>query len=205
MKNKRKGGAFVMKKSRLKMVIIISVMAAIILVYYYNLSTKRVEKHNSTKQTKEITKLLAKNLEESYPKTPREVIKLYSRIITCFYSGSYTEDEKKLLAVQVQKLMDDELLKHNDFDEYYDNLCADIEQYEKENKVITSYVLDSGSNVEYKILEEKNYAILKCLYYTKGKEGVAKTNQQYILRKDETGKWKILYWKLFDSEEDSDE
>ena len=193
-----------MKGNKFKLVVIVTILGAMLVLYYYSLSSDKVskEKENRAKTTTEVTKLIDKDLDNSYPKTPREVVKLYSRIIKCFYSGEYTEDELKLLAVQAQKLMDDELLEHNEFDEYYDNLTADIEEYKEQGKVISSYILDSSKNVEYKTMDGKEYAAMKCIYYTKQKKGTEKTNQEYVLRKDEDNRWKLLYWKLFSDEEE---
>ena len=130
-------------------------------------------------------------------------MKLYSRIISCYYKEEYSEDELKLLAVQTQKLMDDELKEHNSFDEYYSNLKEDIEKYQKEKKVISAYVIQSSVDVEYKTFQDEEYAFVDCTYFTNGKEGAARVPEKYVLRKSSDGKWKIVYWEIIE-EEDSD-
>lgn len=196
-----------MKGNKFKLVVVITILAAMLILYYYSLSSERTtkKKSNDIKEKKEITKLIEKDLDNSYPKTPREVVRLYSRMIKCFYGGDYSDDELKLLAVQAQKLMDDELLKHNEFDEYYSNLTKDIDEYKKQGKIISTYILESSKDVEYKKLEDKQYAIVRCIYYTKQKKKTEKTNQEYVLRKDDNNNWKILYWNLFDDEDKENE
>lgn len=54
------------------------------------------EKGNSAENNDDLTeveKVITKNLEKNYPETPREVVKFYNRIITCFYDEEYTDDE----------------------------------------------------------------------------------------------------------------
>lgn len=185
--------------------VIITILAGLVIVYFYYLTinSKNTSAKRNVKKSDEVEELINKDLDGEYPKTPREVVKLYSRIISTFYSGGYNEDEKKLLAVQAQKLMDGELLEHNEFEEYYENLCKDIEEYKENNRKISSYILGSSSDVEFKTLEDKKYASVKCTYYTKGKEGTAKVPEKYVLRQDDEGRWKILYWKLVN--EDSED
>lgn len=191
---------------KMRKVVVITILIGIVVVYFYYLTinSKSTSKKSDVKKVDEVEKLINKDLDESYPKTPREVVKFYSRIISVFYSGGYNEDEKKLLAVQAQKIMDNELLEHNKFDDYYDNLCEDIDEYKENGRKISSYMLDSSSDVEYKTFKERKYAYIKCTYYTKGKEGTAKVPEQYVLRQDEDGRWKILFWKLVDEDEEDE-
>lgn len=76
------------------------------------------------------------NLDKNFPATPREVVKLYNRIITCFYNDEYTDDELYDLGDQARKLFDDELLENNPRDEYFKNLKEDISEYHDKNKTI---------------------------------------------------------------------
>jgi hypothetical protein len=150
----------------------------------------------------EVAKLLSKDLDKSYPDTPREVIRTYNRIITCFYGTKLSEEELTELAKMVQNLMDEELLERNPFDVYYNNLKEDISTYRSEKKTISSFILANSYDVQYKNLEGKQYAMLDCIYYTKSNAGTSRTIQRFTLRKDEAGRWKILYWSLAEKEND---
>lgn len=193
-------------RKKMRTVVVITILIALVIVYFYyiTVNNKNTSQKKTVKEISEVEKIINKDLEETYPKTPREVVKLYSRIISCFYKEQYSEDEQKLLAMQAQKLMDEELLEHNEYEEYYNNLCQDIEEYKENERTISSYMLDSSSDVEYKTFQEKEYAFIKCIYFTKGKEGTAKVPEQYVMRQDEAGRWKILFWKMIEEDEEDE-
>ena len=51
---------------------------------------------NSAQDSEELTvvqKIITKDIEADYPATPREVVKLYNKIITCYYSAEFEEGE----------------------------------------------------------------------------------------------------------------
>ena len=83
-----------------KFVIIIVVCVCVILGGYYYLTNRNNAKEEENITLTEIQELTTKNLDKNFPATPREVVKLYNRIITCFYNDEYTDDELyDLLAV----------------------------------------------------------------------------------------------------------
>ena len=179
-------------KKHLKTLIIVTILAVLVVSYYYVLSTREQTIQRDT--TSEVEKIVSMNLEQMYPSTPREVIKLYSRIIKCFYNDTYTDDEFQKLMLQARVLFDEELLKANPFDEYEDNLIQEIKEYDSVNRRITSYILAKSSEVVYNRVDKVDYAVLNCAYYLRDKEGRKRVDHEYTLRKDENGRWKILYW-----------
>ena len=189
--------------SKMKKLVILLSLAAIFVIYAFYISSKNTSKpgEHPEKEAGEVSKLITRDLDASYPKTPREVVKLYSRIISCYYKEKYNEDELKQLAEKAQKLMDDELKSHNSFDEYYSNLKEDIENYKKTKKVISTYVIQSSVDIEYKTFKDEDYAFVNCIYFTKGKEGATRVPERYVLRKSIDGKWKIVYWEIVEEEE----
>lgn len=46
-------------------------------------------------------------------------------------------------------------------------------------------------------------AYVTASYFVKGKDGYTKTYQQYVLRQDEDGKWKILAYEVVKGNGDS--
>ncbi len=200
MKKELKG----LKKYRTLIVLLLLVSVGI-LYYFYSAANKGTKNDKAVAEISEVTKLLSKNLESSYPDTPREVIRTYNRIITCFYGEKLTEEELNKLAKMAQMLMDDELLERNPFETYYNNLKEDIDTYKSEKKTISTFILANSYDVQYKTFQERQYAMLDCIYYTKSAAGTARTLQRYTLRKDEAGKWKILYWSLVENEDDEQE
>lgn len=180
-----------------KTLIIISVLIAMGVIYFYYLSSNnKTEKKKADTSASEIQELINKDLEKNYPATPKEVVELYSRYLICFYGDNCDEDELVQLAAQSVKLFDDELKNKNPFEEYIENLKADILQYKKEKKKISTYIVENSGDIEFKTFQSHYYANVECVYYIKGKGVTSRTLETYTLRKDSTGKWKILYWSL---------
>lgn len=186
-----------------KTLIIISILIAMGLLYYYYLSSKdkTVDKKSDT-EVEEVAKLISKDLDISYPATPREVVEFYSRILSCYYGGKCDEEEIEQLAAQSRKLFDDELNNKNPYEEYVENLKAEIKQYKEEKKKISTYIIEKSGDIEYKTFQSHFYAKVDCAYYIKGEGVTSRTLETYTLRKDSAGKWKILYWSLTPAETD---
>lgn len=186
-----------------KTLIIISVLIAMGLLYFYYLSSKdkTVDKKSDT-EVEEVTKLINKDLDNSYPATPREVVEFYSRILSCYYGGKCDDEEIEQLAAQSRKLFDDELNNKNPYEEYISNLKAEIKQYKEEKKKISTYIIEKSGDIEYKTFQSHFYAKVDCAYYIKGEGVTSRTLETYTLRKDSAGRWKILYWSLTPAETD---
>lgn len=179
---------------KLRGIIVIVICAALCVGYYFYLSNYSREKE---KTPTEIAQLISKDLDSSYPTTPREVIKFYNRILLTLYSEEKLEEEDiQGLGSQVQKLMDEELLARNPEGGYISSLVSDLNGYKEEGKRIISCTLSSSRDVERKEVNGAECAYVESSYYIEGKEGSGRTGQMYILRKDGQGRWKILgYYK----------
>ena len=181
-----------MKKMR--GIIIFVVCAGLCVGYYFYLSNYSGEKESIPSEK---AQLISKDLDSSYPTTPREVIKFYNRILLTLYSEEkLTEEEVQKLGGQVQKLMDEELLAQNPEGNYLSGLTADLNEYKAEGKRIISCTLSASRDVERKEVNGVECAYVESSYYIEGKDGSGRTGQMYILRKDGQGRWKILgYYK----------
>ncbi len=73
-----------LKKYRTLIILLILVGIGI-LFYFYSTTKSSARKGNTNVDISEVSKLLSKDLDKSYPDTPREVIRTYNRIITCYY------------------------------------------------------------------------------------------------------------------------
>ena len=136
-------------KKQIRMIIVGLVCVALVVGYYYHLSHRSIKTAEDTTELTAITKITTKNLDTSYPQTPREVIKLYNDILKCYYNEDCTEDEIRALGAQARKLMDDELLQNNPEDQYYSALMTDIQNYKDAGKTInTTDVCDSDEIVK---------------------------------------------------------
>ena len=171
-------------KNTLKMGIVAVLMVALIGGYYFYLS------HRTTKPAEEDVEV-------------REVIKFYNRIIECAYGDSCSEEQLGQLVSQARKLMDEELLAGNPEDEHKTKLLEDIAVYkDNKQKIIQTQVCNSDE-VEFADIEDRKCAYVSASYFIKqGKGKFERTNENYLLRKDADGNWKILGYYLTGSEEE---
>lgn len=172
--------------------------------FYYVSSKNKVSVENSAELT-EVQKLITRNIAENYPSTPREVVKLYNRIITCYYSQEFKDGELEKLADQTLLLFDDELLAINQKPNYLMSLTNEIAEYKSKSKTISQSVVCSSNDVLYLTDKTDDIAYVNTSYFIKeGKEHL-KTYEQFVLRKDENGYWKILgYYQIDGNQEESD-
>lgn len=189
-----------MKASKtIKIVIIVIVLAALILGYYYYLSHKTGKEQ--TAEQVEITavqSVLMKDLERSYPPTPKEVLRYYCQITQCFYNEEYSEDELLLLGDKIQELYDEELIANKSQEDYFNDLKLEIAQMKQDQYTIAGYEISASTDVDYFVENGRSCARLYCTFNLKqtGSTGTMASMEQFVLREDEDGHWKILGWEL---------
>lgn len=173
--------------------------------FYYVSSKSKTSVETNTELT-EVQKLISKNIEDKYPATPREVVKLYNRIITCYYSQEFEDGELEKLVDQALLLFDSELLAKNPREEYLVALSNEIADYKSKEKIIAQSSVCSSNDVVFATDKEDEIAYVTTSYFIKeGKEHL-KTHEQFVLRKDDEGRWKILgYYQIDDGSSESDE
>lgn len=190
---------------RIRAIILALACITIVVGGYFYLTKKVGDRNTETVlEETEVSKVLAKDLEKSYPKTPREVVKYYNRILCCYYNEEYTEEEFTELVNRQRQLLDYDLLSENPEEYYISNLKADIQSYEAIEKTIINTRVSDSADVIYEKVEGAECAYVTATYFTKDSVRYARTVQQYILRKDEYDDWKILGFYLL-SEDDTDE
>lgn len=176
-----------MKKVR--SVIIIVICAALCIGYYYYLSNRDSGKNAAPTEKEQV---ISKDLEQSYPTTPREVIKFYNRILLCLYNEENSEAEIEALGAQARNLMDEELLEQNPEEIYLSSLQLETSQFAEDKKQIISVTISTSKEVEYEEIDDVEYAYVESSYYIKGEDDSERAGQTYILRKNKKGRWKIL-------------
>lgn len=191
-------------KKKVRVVVIALVCISLVAGYYYYLnheaSTRTAD--DQTQQT-EVEKVLAKNLEKSYPQTPRSVVKMYNRILLCLYNEEYTDEQFEDLADQQRMLLDEDLLEANPRDTYLEFLKADVASYKNAEKQITVATVCGSADVVNKKVKGEDCAYVTSSYFMKeANKSYARTVQEYVLRQNEDGDWKIIgfYLKEGDSE-----
>ena len=172
--------------------------------FFFSQDNKEDEKNLT-----EIEKVIVKDLKNNYPKTPREVVKFYNRIVKCYYGDEPTEKQLNDLVDQMMCLMDDDLVLINPRDAYYNSVVKDIAQYKDEKKQLVSTDVCDSNDVQY-ITDEKSetekekLAYVNASYFMNTDGKFAYTYQQFVLRQDEDGLWKILTFYQIEGEESDD-
>ena len=168
-------------------------------------------KDNQTdeKNLTEIEKVIVKDLKNSYPKTPREVVKFYNRIVKCYYGDKPTEKQLNGLVDQMLLILDEDLLLVNSRDAYYNSVVKDIASYKDKKKTLVSTDVCDSNDVIY-VTDEKEgtdekdkLAYVNASYFINSDGNFGYSYQQFVLRQDEEGRWKILTFYKIEGE-DSD-
>lgn len=180
------------------------ILLCLVLGYYFYLSNRRTE--DNQEEPVEITAVqdaLMRNMDTSYPPTPREVVNYCAELAQCLYNETYTEEEFQELAFQIQKLYDDELVANKTQEQYLEDLKWDIEQLREQEITISSYSLSSSTDVEEYKKDGYSWASLYCTFTLKRGTQLELSKEIFLLRKDEENHWKIYGWKLAEEEESS--
>lgn len=194
-----------MKKKNIRIIIFAAICIVLFVGAFWRLNQSREASVEDTVELTEVQKVITKDLDKNYPETPREVIKLYNRIISCFYGEEYTEDELYSLGEQARKLFDDELLENNPEDAYFEALKADIAEYKEKSKSIASTSVCDSNDVKFQTIDGDECAYVTASYFINENKKYSRTYQTYVLRKDEEGKWKILVFYQTEGESSEDE
>lgn len=184
-----------MKKFRVTIVVLILVVLG--LVYYAYLSGKETPTPaESVTEVSELDKLIARDLDADYPNTPRKVLDFYSQITVCFYEEGLTDENLQKLCDQSVKLFDAELLLVNPESTFLENTKAEIEEFRAIERKITDYVLEETNQIEYYKEDGRECAKISVKYFLYDESGFSRTYEDFLMRKDENGRWKILGWQM---------
>ncbi len=173
-------------------------MGILILGYFYYVSNRRNvdEVEEITAPVSVVQQLIHKNIENDYPPTPREGLRLYADITVAYYTEEYTDEERELLAKKMRELLDEELLLNNPELTNFDMLKEEISDYKSKGIVISSYNLSSATDVDYFKQDGSDFARMRAVFTVKQATQVGLSKEIFILRKDSSGHWKIYGWTL---------
>ncbi len=176
-----------------KLIAILALGLILLLTVFYVLANRR--------QPTDLTVLTAtqatvqRDLESYYPQTPKAVVKYYAELTQCMYDPSNTDKEISELAKQSRLLFDEELRATQTDEDYLNSLHMTINTFRNESRKIISFTTSNSAEVEYRDTANGKLSSLFCVY-TMQKDGVNYTDtEQFLLRKDEKGRWKILGWQ----------
>lgn len=187
-------------KNAIRIGIAVIVVASLVVGYYFYLSHGRTVKEDQPKKESELEKVLAYDLTDNYPQTPREVIKYYNRIMMLYYNSDTPDNQIDALCDQAMMLFDADLLQVNPRDVYIESVRTEIKLYKERNKKMVQADVADTNDIVYKQLDGDDMAYVDARYFTSEGSSYQNTYQKYALRKDGAGKWKIIAFELTDED-----
>lgn len=186
------------KQNPVKTMVLLGIMGLLVVALFFVINNRVKPTEEGPAPISAVQELLVQNLDTNYPATPKEVVKMYCEITRCFYSEDYSDDELHDLAVMSRKLFDDELVNNQTEENYIRALRAEVSNYRAMGRVISSYSVSSSADVEYYSYEGFEWAQLVALYSIRTGKSIEPSKERYLLRKDDSGHWKIYGWRLED-------
>lgn len=192
------------KANTIKTIVVVLIMALLVVGYYVAISSRgQASDKENKKETlsgdvkdEDEDKLLGRNLEKDYPLTPTAVLAYYSDLVLAYYDDDCTDAKRKKLMEQSRKLYDEELLEVNKEDDQWVNLSLDIDAYKEKKKQIINYEVCRPGEVEYGDLNGAKVALAVVTYRLRVKDDLGDLKEEFFLRRDEEGLWKIVGWQL---------
>lgn len=184
------------KRKILAGVIVVLMLAVFALGFFLYLSRQNSASVPEETIVRKVDEVLLRDLTRNYPPSPKEVVRYYSKITTCFYEENLTEDELKKLALKARELYDAELLASQTEEEYMEDLKKDILDFNAIGIVVSGYSLSASTDVEFFTQDGYSFARLYADYRLRQGTEYLYSNEVFLLRKDEEGHWKIYGWAL---------
>ncbi|MBQ9984635.1 MAG: hypothetical protein IJP29_08605 [Lachnospiraceae bacterium] len=189
-----------MKKNGNKTFTLMIFLVAIVALGYFIYLNNKAPDRESVDRNSEKEILLNYDMVENYPKTVRETTKMHCRYLKYVYSDEFikegTEDEIFTMNQKIRALYDDELLELNSPTEQLQALKDEMTLYEVNKQKIVSYTLSEASQIEYNTENGIEYAKMQVTLALTIDGASASVDEEYILRKDSEGRWKILGWQV---------
>ena len=189
-------------KKVLRIGIAVICMVSLVVGYYAYLSHRNdTARADENVELSEVQAIISKNFTTDYPATPRAVVKWYNRIITAYYGEEFNQKQLEQMADQARTLMDDELLQYNPRDTYVASLNLEIDDYHNRSRTIVSSTVSDSKEVQYKTINGYECAFVHAYYFIREGSSYDRTYEDFCLRKDSKGHWKILTWRLSTEDE----
>ncbi|MCL2052240.1 MAG: hypothetical protein FWG91_11040 [Lachnospiraceae bacterium] len=180
----------------LKAIVLFIMIIALVLGFFYYISNiKERSSSEEAVRASRVTETLMRNLDARYPPTPKEVVRFFAEITQCLYNEDYTDQDFNELGMQLYRLYDDELAENNPWEEYVKELRLDIDSYRNREFTISSFLVSSATDVAYFQDDGFEYASLHCLFTLRKGTDLYQLDHQFLLRRGENGRWKILGWQ----------
>ena len=108
------------------------------------------------------------------------------------------------LGSKLRELYDAVMLEVNQDDTYFMNLNSELASYRDRSKVMLQANVCDSNEVEFIDINGAEGALAQASYFCKeGSKDFTRAYQQYLLRKDSNGNWKILGFVKMDGGRES--
>jgi hypothetical protein len=189
-------------KSTAKTIVVMLLFSIIAIAVYYNLSNRTSPLiTNSETEATEVDTLISKDIAGNYPASPREVMKLFGRIVKSLHNDNLKEKQIKGLTEQLRLLLDDELLTNNVYEDQLSKLNDEISGFKSTSSTIMNYTVEENDSIKYWNKDNDKLTSLLVSYTLKENSNYVKITEQYILRQDTENRWKILGWKAVEQKQ----
>lgn len=193
------------KKGDAQAIGILIIFAVIIIFAFFRLTEKTSQNQESKNEKTELETLLEYDFEQDYPKTVRDVMKLYFRYLACIYSKEVTDTDIASLNSKIRNLYDSKLLTYNEESAQLDALKEEKSFYADEKITLVGYTVAEASQIVYDTIEDVEYAKISVSLNLKAGTSRGSKEHIYVLEKDLDDHWKIYGWTVVADEEETEE
>lgn len=181
-----------------KIAIVIAILIVAVTGYYCYL-VNRPREAEKEKELTVVDEVLLRNLVHDYPPTVKEVVKYHNEINKCLYNEEVEKETFEKLLKRDRELYDNALLAHNEWDTQSINLLAEVTAFKKANRKLTGTSVGASTDVVYFEKNGYSFAKIPCNYTVLTGTDSVTTMHIYLLRKDNTGHWRIYGWDIADN------
>lgn len=187
-------------KKHIRTIVVFAILAVLGISYFFYLSN-RPQERDYVSENPELANILTLDVENNYPQTPKEVLKLYVQITKAYYKTPLTDDQIKTLGMKARLLFDDELKEKQTDEQFLMALKSDIDLYNGLNRYIVDYEICNSSLIKFRTIRGEDYAIIPMKYIIRQGNETQSAYHSFKLHKDKDGRWKLLYWEAIDAVE----
>ncbi len=180
------------KSAIIKSIVLVVLGAIIILGAYLLVTRSKKPKGSEDYDLTVVDGITTTDLNKNYPPDGMKVVELYAKIMQVLYKETYTEDQEDDMIKVLKGIMDDELIAGNP--NFANGIKNDVKTKREEDYSIPLFVVTTKKPVT-KELDGKKTQLIECKFLLR--HGTISENiiYQFILRKDDEGKWKIYGWE----------
>lgn len=190
-----KGGT---KSAIVKSIVLVALAAIIILGFYLLLTRNKKAPDEENYVLTTVDEITTTDLDKNYPANPRKVVDLYAKIMQTLYKEEYTDEQETKMIDVLGGIFDDEL-RENQFN-LQSSIKNEVSSRKAEDYGISAYAVQE-KNPEIFTKDGRDICSVDCLFtMRKGSQRIL-LYYQFVLRKDDEGRWKILGWITKDNNE----